>query len=93
MSMDTNDALAHQGHQNELHITLKNKTYMTPYFDFTVYWHCSIANIMAIFQRKYRKLQINNLREFCNNLRIFWEETSFSQSFKHKSKLTLLNSI
>ena len=25
MSMDTNDALAHQGHQNELHITLFDK--------------------------------------------------------------------
>ena len=38
MSMDTNDALAHQGHQNELHVTLKNKIYITPYFHLTGYW-------------------------------------------------------
>ena len=30
MSMDTNDALAHQGHQNELHITLFNKKVYIP---------------------------------------------------------------
>ena len=29
MSMDTNDALAHQGHQNELHITLFDKKMYT----------------------------------------------------------------